>query len=257
MTEEKSIQWLNIDTPSILSGVPEEKKFKSPVIFGTAGESIYVQGAGNYLGISSLRVDNNVGEILYEKRDDGTVIDRRLDFQVRTEEPSTEKYPYKAYYYEPDALGKQLQDDPELIDKLREACNLKFPSVKPTDVIPSLKEKGELNASPRRLDFEVRTVNEEVKEAHQQADDESDAQDIVDMMSGSPFTMGQRVSFYDEYGTIIGFRPQQVLLEFADLTGEGWRDEQLIEAEYDCEYHFKDYSDWKLRGIDKTLDLSF
>ncbi len=90
--------------------------------------------------------------------------------------------------------------------------------------------------------------------AHQQADDESDAQDIVDMMSESPFIMGERVLYGTSYATVIGIKPGEVLIDYADLSGDTWVDEDDLEEVFDQDEHnFREYNDWKLRGIDKTL----
>tara|TARA_R110000765_G_scaffold26628_2_gene64892 strand:- start:3513 stop:3791 length:279 start_codon:yes stop_codon:yes gene_type:complete len=81
MKEEKSVQWLNVDVPSVLSGVPEENKFKSPVIFGTGGE---------YTWLDYLK--DTYGDPLIER------VEPR-EPQVRTLEFDEDYYPYKGYVY--------------------------------------------------------------------------------------------------------------------------------------------------------------
>lgn len=86
-----------------------------------------------------------------------------------------------------------------------------------------------------------------------------DKDDVTNMVQrGMKFKVGDRVldtSNEDEgYATVIGVKPGEVLLDYADLSGEAWRDAIFVDHVLpDNDYRFRDYEDWKLREIDKTV----
>ena len=205
MKEEKSVQWLNVDVPSVLSGVPEEKKPRLPVIFETAGESVW--GPGLLAQIQA----------------------RGRELRGKEREPQVEEYfLHKGYTY-PELNEERMKKLTEEMFKI--SSNYVF-----------------VNNTPRELNFDVRTSTKE---------EESDAEELSTMIDNCEFSLGDRVKDngdWNNYATVIGIKPDEVLLEYADLSGQCWRLVNDVDALYGKEEYFEDYNDWKLRGIDKTLE---
>lgn len=213
MKEENSVQWLNVDVPSVLSGVPDKKKPRLPVIFGTGGESVWGPGL-------LAQIQARGRELKGKEREP----------QVMTLEFDKDYYPCKgiAQYstLTEEKIGEVMLElsknhpmpivsaiDHGVLRELAE-FNEEYP-MRPEEMFKPTKGENFSGVvhEKRPLDFKVRTVNEEAtnsshqeadkayldrkydeaKKANQQANDESDAEELRTIVDNCEFSLGDRV----------------------------------------------------------------